>query len=205
MKIHRTGLVPRPQFVRDARIFVIAVEGEKTEAQYFSLFQGSRVHVEVLSAGPDGLSAPRQVLERLVKFEEQFDLGKDDERWLIIDVDRQRPQFLGEATQVAQESGYGLAISNPCFELWLLMHFQEADVVDTDCNAVIERLRPHTGGHNKARMRLDPYTLGGVRAAITRAKALEGERATLWPAFPGTHVFRVVERLLQFCTLGTTT
>ncbi len=32
MRVRRTGLVPRPQFVRDARIFVIAVEGEKTEA-----------------------------------------------------------------------------------------------------------------------------------------------------------------------------
>ncbi len=197
----RTDLVPRSNFVRDARIFVIAVEGEKTEARYFSLFDSDRVHVEVLSAGQDGLSAPRQVIERLVEFEEQFDLGKDDERWLVIDVDRQRPQFLSEATQVAQESGYGLAISNPCFELWLLLHFQEADVVDTDCNAVIERLRPHTGGHNKPRIRLDPYTLAGVRAAIARAKVLEGERETRWPAFPGTHVFKVVEKLLQFSTL----
>ncbi len=201
MRIRRTGLVPRPQFVRDARIFVIAVEGEKTEAQYFSLFRGSRVHVEVLSAGPNGLSAPRHVLERLVTFEEQFDLNEDDERWLVLDVDRQRGQFLDEVTQVARESGYGLAISNPCFELWLLLHFEEADAADKDCNAVIERLRPHTGGHNKSRIRLDPYTLDGVRAAVAHAKVLEGERDTRWPALPGTHVFKVVEKLLQFCTL----
>jgi hypothetical protein len=201
MRARRTGLVPRPQFVRDARIFVIAVEGEKTEARYFSLFRGSRVHVEVLPAGPEGLSAPKQVLERLVKFEERFDLGEDDERWLVIDVDRQRGQFLDEVTQVARESGYGLAISNPCFELWLLLHFQEADTADTNCDAVIERLRPHTGGHNKARIRLDPYTADSIQAAVARAKALEGERDTRWPAFPGTHVFKVVEKLLQFCTL----
>ncbi len=201
MRARRTGLEPRPQFVRDARIFVIAVEGEKTEARYFSLFRGSRVHVEVLPAGPEGLSAPKQVLERLVKFEERFDLGEDDERWLVIDVDRQRGQFLDEATQVARESGYGLAISNPCFELWLLLHFQEAETADTDCDAVIERLRPHTGGHNKPRIRLDLYTSYSIQAAIVRAKALEGERDTRWPVFPGTHVFKVVENLLQFCTL----
>lgn len=85
MSIRQTGLVPRPQFVRDARIFVIAVECEKTEAQYFSLFRGSRVHVEVLTAGPDGLSVPKQVLERLVKFEERFELDKDDEQWLVLE------------------------------------------------------------------------------------------------------------------------
>ncbi len=201
MRVRRTGLVPRPQFVRDARIFVIAVEGEKTEAQYFSLFESTRVHLEVLPAGPEGLSAPRQVLERLVKFEDQFDLGGDDERWLVIDVDRQRGQFLDEITQVARESGYGLAVSNPCFELWLLLHFQDAHPADTDCAAVIERLRPHVGGHNKANIRLEAYTPERVVEAAARARALEGERDTRWPGFPGTHVFKVVERLLRLPTL----
>ncbi len=139
MSIHRTGLIPRPQFVRDARIFVIAVEGEKTEEQYFSLFGSSRVHVEVLSAGSGSLSAPKHVLERLVRFEQQYDLGPEDERWFVADVDRQRGQFLAQVTQIARDSGYHLAISNPCFELWLLLHFREADPADTECRSVIER------------------------------------------------------------------
>ena len=197
MRVRRTGLVPRPQFVRAARIFVIAVEGEKTEAQYFSLFTSTRVRVEVLPAGPKGLSAPKQVLERLVKFEEQFNLGKDDERWLVINVDRQRSQFLDEVTQVARKSGYSLAVSNPCFELWLLLHFQDAHPADTDCAAITERLRPHTGGHNKAKIRLEAYTPERIIMAAARARALEGERDTRWPGFSGTHVFKVVERLLR--------
>jgi len=253
MRIRRTGLVPRPQFVRDARIFVIAVEGENTEAQYFgssahlvkrtlscfiiaaasanednclitlcllsrrngadsaiftqsaaepyfSLFKSTRVRVEVLPAGPEGLSAPRQVLERLVAFEERFDLDADDERWLVIDVDQQRGQFLDEVTQVARESGYGLAISNPCFELWLLLHFQDADPSDTDCAAVINRLRPHVGGYNKARIKLAPYTPDRTREAVARARALEGGRDMRWPNCPGTHAFKVVERLLRLLT-----
>ena len=200
MRIRRTGLVPRSQFVRDAPIFVIAVEGEKTGAQYFSLFENTRVHVQVLPTGSEGLSAPKHVLERLVKFEEQYDLGPEDERWLVADIDRQRGQFLDEVTQVARESGYGLAISNPCFELWLLLHFQEADQADTNCAAVVERLRPYTGGHNKAKINLEPYTQATIREAIARAKAMEGERDTRWPAFPGTHVFKVVEKLLRFHT-----
>ncbi len=198
MSIRRTGLVPRPKFVRDARIFVIAVEGEKTEAQYFSRFENTRVHPKVLPAGADGLSAPRQVIERLRKFEEEYDLGPDDECWLVLDVDRQRRQFLDEATQVARESGYHFGISNPCFELWLLLHFQEADPADTTCTAVIERLRLHTGGHNKAKLRLEYYAYDKIREAVERAKALEGERDVRWPDFSGTHVFKVVEKLLRF-------
>ncbi len=197
MSIHRTDLVPRPQFVRDARIFVIAVEGEKTEEQYFSLFENSRVHVEVLSAGSGSLSAPKHVLERLVRFEEQYDLGPEDERWFVADVDRQRGQFLDEVTQIARDSGYHLAISNPCFELWLLLHFREADPADTECRSVVESLRQHTGGHNKARINLKYYTPVTIREAIDRARTLDGGQENRWPSSPGTHVFKVAEKLLQ--------
>jgi len=197
MSIRRTGLIPRPQFFRDARIFVIAVEGEKTEKQYFSLFESTRVHIEILPAGESSLSAPKHILERLVKFEEQYDLGPEDERWLVADVDRQRGQFLDEVTQIARDSGYNLAISNPCFELWLLLHFQDANPADTQCLSVTKRLRPHTGGHNKARINLEGYTSDTIRTAISRARALDGERESRWPNFPGTHVFKVVEKLLE--------
>lgn len=198
MNIRRTGLVPRPKFVRDARIFVIAVEGEKTEEQYFSVFESTRVHIIALPTGPDGLSAPKHVLERLVKSEEQYDLGPDDERWLIADVDQQRGQFLKEVTRIARESGYGIAFSNPCSELWLLLHFQDSDLTDVDCRMVIERLRPHTGGHNKANLKIDQYTPDRIGAAIVRAKALPEKQNMHWPDFPGTHVFKVVEKLLHF-------
>ena len=198
MSIRRMGLVPRPQFVRDARIFVIAVEGEKTEAEYFSLFESTRVHIEILPAGADGLSAPKHVLERLVKFEEQFDFDKNDERWLVLDVDRQREQFLDEVTQVARESGYSLAISNPCFELWLLLHFQDADPADISCAAVTERLRPYVSGYSKAKLKLGFYTIDRIREAVARAKAGKGQQGTRWPDFPGTHVYKVVEKLLRF-------
>ena len=124
MKISRRGLLPRPAYVRDAGLFVVATEGEKTEAQYFSLFHSERVRVEVLPTGPDGLSAPKYVLERLVKYEERYALEEDDELWLVVDVDRQRDQFLDEVTRDAQHSGYHVAVSHPCFELWLLLHFR---------------------------------------------------------------------------------
>jgi hypothetical protein len=32
---------------------------------------------------------------------------------------------LGEAVQQARVNGVNLAVSNPCFELWLILHFQD--------------------------------------------------------------------------------
>ncbi len=46
-----------------------------------------------------------------------------DEVWCIFDVD-DHPQ-LAEALLLAREHGIFLAISNPCIELWFLLHFED--------------------------------------------------------------------------------
>ena len=48
--------------LRDARLIIIAAEGQETEKQYFKseLFQSSKVHVIVLPP-KDGRSAPKHV------------------------------------------------------------------------------------------------------------------------------------------------
>jgi len=48
-----------------------------------------------------------------------------DEFWCVFDVEwpRNHPG-LGEAVLQARANGIKLAVSNPCFELWLILHFQ---------------------------------------------------------------------------------
>lgn len=65
--------------VRDAKLVVIAAEGQKTEKVYFDdlayTFHNPRIHVEVL--------------ERLNSFRRQYKLRPDyDQLWLVLDVDR---------------------------------------------------------------------------------------------------------------------
>lgn len=46
-----------------------------------------------------------------------------DEYWCVVDVDEHLS--LGEAMQLARQHGIRVAVSNPCFEVWLLMHFKD--------------------------------------------------------------------------------
>ena len=48
-----------------------------------------------------------------------------DEFWCAFDVEwpRNHPR-LREAVQQARDNGINLAISNPCFEIWLILHFE---------------------------------------------------------------------------------
>ena len=198
MIIQRTELVPRKEFVSDASLFIVATEGEKTEEQYLDIFQSRRVKVKVLSTGPDGKSAAKHVLARMAEFEEQYDLGPEDERWLMFDIDRQRPQFIEDVTQMGLESGFRLAVSNPCFELWLLLHLREPDLSDFECDAVESRLRSHLGSYSKTKLDTSPYDRPAIVRAIEAAKLLDRPENVRWPSYPGTHVYKLVEKLLEF-------
>lgn len=60
-RINRTKLLDRQHDRRDAKLFIIATEGEATEKQYFSLFQSTKIKVEVLATGDDHKSAPAYI------------------------------------------------------------------------------------------------------------------------------------------------
>ncbi len=76
----------KPAPHRDARLFIIATEGRKTEKQYFS-FGNKRCQVRVIP-NEDNKSAPAHILQQLKNFKREFQLKADYELWLMVDVDR---------------------------------------------------------------------------------------------------------------------
>jgi hypothetical protein len=67
---------------------------------------------------------------------------EDDEVWAVFDRD-EHPRF-NEAVMLCQQAGVGIARSNPCFEIWLILHEEDCDRPD-DRHAVqahLQMLRP---------------------------------------------------------------
>jgi hypothetical protein len=196
-KINRTKLLDRQHDRRDARLFVIATEGAVTEKKYFEMFGNSRIKVKVLETGSDNKSAPKYVFDRLNLFKEQFDLDRDDMLWLVLDVDRWNKD--GELSQIcseAKQKGYHLAVSNPCFEVWLCLHFGDLDPDDKTCKQFKSSLGKILGSLNSSTLDLSPYEPHFV-AAVARAKILHPDPQQNWPPTLGTHVYRLVELLCQ--------
>jgi hypothetical protein len=196
-KINRTKLLDRQHDRRDARLFVIATEGAVTEKQYFEMFGNSRIKVKVLETGSDNKSAPKYVFDRLNSFKEQFDLHEDDMLWLVIDVDRWNKD--GELSQICREAkqkSYHLAVSNPCFEVWLCLHFGDLDPEDRTCKQLKASLGKILGSCNSGNLDLSPYQ-PHLTEAVARAKILHQDLQQNWPPTLGTHVYRLVEILLQ--------
>lgn len=183
---------------RDTRLIIIATEGSHTEKQYFSsLFYDHRVQVRVLPTGGDGKSSPEYVLGRLSDYKQEYQIGDNDELWLVADVDRWGHKKLKGVAQSARQLGINLAISNPCFEVWLLCHHQECDENIVRCDEVCELLRGCLGEYNKSKIDIHKYA-EHIMDAVRRAEKNDKYHGDRWPSGVGTHVYRLVKRLLSY-------
>jgi hypothetical protein len=108
-------------------------EGAVTERQYFEQFaicyKNSRIRVRLA----DKTGVPFSLVKFAKRYKSEAEKAarreKDqnlsyDSVWCVFDVD-DHPQ-LHEAREMATVNRIDLAISNPCFELWLLLHLRES-------------------------------------------------------------------------------
>jgi len=125
--------------------YIIAVEGDKTEIDYFKGFNkfrkelGIRDGVNVLPLERnDTKSAPKHVFDLLNEFAQknyeldqsgQSLIDEDDELWMVIDRDRRNNSVeqLKAVLADCNKANFNLAITNPAFELWLILHFIKFD------------------------------------------------------------------------------
>ena len=105
---------------------LIVSNGKVTEGEYFNtVIEDLNVRGSVRYQFIDGdpLSVVR-CLSRKLELDKKAERLKEIEPissvWVVVDVDQFRN--LGEAERAAKEAGYNLAVSNPCFEVWLIDH-----------------------------------------------------------------------------------
>jgi hypothetical protein len=126
----RDGLRRRRPFRNPLPRILIVCEGTRTEPGYFSALHHTERIPIVLVISPGGV--PKTLVERAVELKnaaEKDARSREDENllydhvWCVFDID-EHPAVL-DAKQQARDNGIDLAISNPCFELWILLHFQD--------------------------------------------------------------------------------
>lgn len=187
--------------VRDATLCIIATEDTYAPDHYFRLFKNTRIQVVVLPT-EDGRSAPEHVLERLDRHCDEYDVGDGDDLWLMLDTDHwTEPDHVDNFTRVCREAmqkGYRLAHSNPCFEIWLLLHL--ADVGDGEefqrCEDVVERIKQIIGEYSKKKIDPEYFNPASMADAVRRAEAMAVHPDGRWPQQVGTHVYKVVRDFL---------
>ncbi len=177
-------------------MFVIAAEGSVTEEEYFNLFNNDQAVVKVKCLKGTNRTSPAQVLKRLTNFLREQSLRKLDEAWVVVDKDQwaEADLYALQAWSKKKEN-YGLAVSNPKFELWLILHFFSAEGITTSrhCDEKLKKKFPGFDKHIEGRQ----FTAKNIQSAIERAKELDQPRCKDWPKGPGTTVYKVVEKILK--------
>jgi hypothetical protein len=184
------------------RILVVC-EGEITEFEYLKQFnQFHRVSKVRLD-----FARERGVPKTLVQIAKELkanstgaQLGEGspaqefDEVWCVFDIDEH--PHVSDAIQMARDNGIDLAISHPCFELWLLLHFRDAPGARKN-DAVTELLCKHLPKYDKSVDFLRDGYAENYSVAVARAQRLEevAEMAGTPGHNPTTGVYRLTESI----------
>lgn len=172
------------------RILIVS-EGSKTEPHYFGEIRAYyRLHTANVQVQPGVLGTqPLQV----VQYAEQLFLKGDEAKqiqprafeqvYAVFDRD-DHPTYHNALRKAAALDGklrsdlgqhitFRAVASVPCFELWLLMHFQEV-LAPVHRNEVYQRLRQHLPGYEKGQEGHFERTRPHLDAAKQRAIHLAG-------------------------------
>lgn len=186
----------RPPFLPYRKLFLIATEGAKTEPIYFGIFNSPQttIHVKLLPARKHD-SSPPQVLKRAKEFVKEKGVGKKDEVWLVMDRDQWTDEQLEGVFIGCRASAFNLAVSNPQFEYWLLLHFEDGSGVSgsRDCTQRLMRYLPNFDKGHLEIQKVEP----GIPDAIHHAEAKDTPPCEDWPKTNGSTVYRLVKSLRE--------
>ena len=179
----------RVSFRTPKRTFLVFCEGTKTEPDYIKALKQEPavrdsasvdIRIDLNASGAVPLTLVDAAAEARTRT--SLEQGEIDEVWCLFDVEwpKNHPK-LPEARAMAEVSDVRLAISNPCFELWLALHFDNRTAwLDNDAARKLRRDHDKSSGKG-----LDASEYMPRRAdAAERARALTAKHAGDGTEFP---------------------
>ena len=186
------------------KVILIICEGEKTEPLYFEALKRdlriSSVNIQIIP----NQGAPISIVKRAKK--EKTRLSAGDEVWCVFDVEEKfQNKTFPEAVLLAQKADIGLAVSNPAFEYWYLLHFECTDRSFTNANEIIKALYKYLPKYKKS-LNIYEDIKDKTEIAIERASNLRAKMASplgekTFPN-PSTHVDKLVAKILKLARQG---
>lgn len=158
----------RPPF-REPRLRLLVVCcGKRTEPDYFRALKGHLRNPAVQVRLTAKVCAPRDLVEYARKIA-PAGVDEFDEVWCVVDSD----EFdIEPAAALAKELDVQLAVSNPCFELWLLLHCQDCTAPLCNAKGVLRQLTRRVPGYQKNGLRFADFE-PGIMDAVRRAECLD--------------------------------
>lgn len=193
-------------------VIFIAGEGinNKTESQYFLSFSSENYCVQFVQ---ESHSDPKGIVKKLKnKINDKRGLEFDaqiDKAFCLIDTDCDKAKNI-RIEEAVFEAGkdkktpIGIITSNPCFEIWFILHERYTERKYNSSQDVITDLRRIKGWEDYKKSDKDTFykTIRKIDNAIKNARSLErkhledGIKMQSVEFMPSSEVYKVVELLL---------
>ncbi|WP_417809977.1 RloB family protein [Thioclava sp.] len=171
----------------------IFCEGEKTEPSYIKgyidkFFPGiNNKGFKVIDVKNTKKNTPRELVNEACKLRASSTTPSKDSVWVVYDREataKYEDRLHQEAIDKARAKNISVALSNVCFELWLLLHFQENNAQYSSCDDLLRKsnLKKHLNdvginNYEKSFEGVFEKINGNIELAITRADRMN--RSTL--------------------------
>jgi hypothetical protein len=187
------------------KTILIVTEGLKTEPDYLKGLRNhlklKAVDIEIMKApGTDALSVVDCAIEIRDDRKREARRGCTvpyDSVWAVFDTERAdtNPK-LNDALQKAKANRINMALSNPCFEFWLLLHDEFTTAPFAKCENVIRRIKDkYSPGYEKNNIPVESYILK-IPTAVRNAEQCQQHHKTAGTeGNPSTGVYLLVREM----------
>lgn len=207
--------------VEAKKAIIISCEGRVTEFEYFSGVKNHlssyidivlEVHVVPKNSNP---SEPKDIVKNLEEYiTNTYDYQSDhDECWLVLDrekVPARKTNILAIAPS-CKSKNYNIAITNPTFEFWLLLHLENIERYDKEVlfkNDKVNTKRKYidkelsmrlSSGYNKKRghFPIKIITKENIQRALEQEKIFENQFEKILDNL-GSNVGELVKKIVKF-------
>lgn len=186
-------------------VVIIVCDDSVTAPAYFDALKREVKSVVTLHITPAscGRSSPGAVVNRAIAEREQLLRGlrgKERERdsvWVVLDLEHEphRRNQAKQEKQRAEAKGVEVALSDPCYEVWTLLHLEDTGQRFATCAKVTERVKilwKKTFAQPLDRKTRADYTkiIGMRQGAATRARRRHKNRDPSW-----TEVYKIIDAI----------
>lgn len=215
-------LIRKSGFLQAEKFYILGYEGTVTERKYFedlrlsSLFNdsGSIETIPLKHKVNDG-NSPIDVKRLLSKAKADYNFRSTDEFWLVIDRDDwseiHHVDFDALYEECEKEKNFYIALSNPCFEIWLIFHLRKlSEISAEDQSKIFENAKVSAkhnfidtylsdcigNGRGYNKRPLPEIFLPKINEAIANASECSNQNEK-YPKWIGTDVYKLVQKLIK--------